>query len=301
MQVACGQVQRLARRQHDQVEQQRGEHARVAGVALGQLQRHPRLAGELAALLGEPHAGGLQRGHRTVEHRLRKGDPRGEQGAQARGVRLGRQQRDVRGQLGDVQRAQQREGLRDLAEADQRVELGERADQLGLVARVAVVAGGRVDGDAGGVLPREALGGLGRARVRLQAQRLVRREHLEQVRQVPRPLGGPVRTEQPLGVRADGVEQRRAPAVAADEVGGVTRVRTEPHLRLGVRRRRRLTAQLGDHGARTPGIRAHGVLQQLHDGSFSVSRQWSGGVGSTPQESSDALRRVRWCGLARPR
>ena len=189
----------------------------------------------------------------------------------------------------------------DLAEADQRVELGERADQLGLVARVAVVAGGRVDGDAGGVLPREALGGLGRARVRLQAQRLVRREHLEQVRQVPRPLGGPVRTEQPLGVRRHGVEQRRAPAVAADQVGGVTRVRTEPHLRLGVRRRRRLTAQLGDHGARPPGIGAHGVLQQLHDGSFSCLGSGRGGVGEDAAGVVGCAQAGSMVRVARPR
>jgi hypothetical protein len=59
------------------------------------------------------------------------------------------------------------------------MELGERADQLGFVVRVGVVAFWGVPRDPPGLLAGEPLGSLLRGRVSLQAQRILGGEHLE--------------------------------------------------------------------------------------------------------------------------
>ena len=255
MQVARRQVGRLAGLQRDPVEQQRGQHAGVARVALRQLQHGARLGPELAVIARQPHAPVLQGRHQRVQHRLRQRDPGGEQRAQPVRPRLARPAaRCARPARARPARAAA-DRPRRIPETDQRVELGERADQLGLVVGVAVVAVARVPRDAGRILAPEALAGLLEARVGLQRQRLVRGQHLEQERQRRVPAPAAHRPEQLFRRGGHGVQQRSAGAVGVHQLGRVRGVRAQPHLGLRVRRRNRIAEQLGDHGARAPRIR----------------------------------------------
>jgi hypothetical protein len=195
VQVPGGQVQRLARRQRDAVEQQRGQHTGVPRVALRELEHRACLDVELAPAAGQPDTAVLQRGYQRVEHRLGQGDPRGEERPEAVVVGLRGEQLGVPCQLRNLELAEQpHRGLRH-AEPDESVELGESADQLGLVVGVPVVAVCGVARDARGVLVCEARTRLLDARVRLKGEWLVGREHLEQERQRGVPVTAAVRAE----------------------------------------------------------------------------------------------------------
>ncbi|MCO5606194.1 hypothetical protein L7F22_060381 [Adiantum nelumboides] len=251
VQVAGRQVHRLPRGEGDPVEQQRGEDAGVAGVALGQVERGLRLAGPLlgGAALQQPDRTVLQGRDERVQHRLRQRDPGGEQRAQPVRARLAGEQLGVGGELGDVQGAEQLHRAGRLAEPDQRDELGQRADQLRLVVGVAVVAVRRVHRDPRGVLPLPALTGLLQARVGLQAQRLLGGQHLQQERQPPLPA---VAARAQRGDRVGGDELvQRAGAPGDRRRGG--RVRAQPQLRLGVR-----CAGSGDQGGAGRQAEVHG-------------------------------------------
>jgi hypothetical protein len=124
----------------------------------------------------------------------------------------------VAGQLRHREGAQQPHRGRRVAEADERVELGQRADQLGLVVGVLVVAVRRVAGEPGRLLAGESHFRLLEARVRLQRERFVRGQHLEQVRQRRLPALAALGPEQLLRVGAQRVEQRGAAPVRVDEV-----------------------------------------------------------------------------------
>ena len=184
-------VEALARRERHPVEQQRREHPGVAGVALAEVEQGPRLAGELAAGADVGDAAVEQRGHQLVDRPLGQRDPGGEHRAQAVAVGLGGEEAGVVLERAHVERLQQAHGRRGLPEPGEGVELGERAQQLGLGQRVGVVALGGRAGHARGLLAGPAGGRLLRRGVGLQAQRLLGGEHLEQVGQ---PVGPPLAT-----------------------------------------------------------------------------------------------------------
>jgi hypothetical protein len=182
MQVAGRQEDRLARLEHQPVEQQGGQHPTVTRVPLAQLEHGAALELELAVCLDMCDAGVQQIRQQRVDRRLRQRDPGGEQRPQALPVGLAGEQVDVSGQRRRLDRAQQLDGPGRLAEAGKRVELGERADQLRFGRRVRVVAVARLPRDAGPLLARVARRGLLGRRVCLHRQRLVGGEHLEQER-----------------------------------------------------------------------------------------------------------------------
>ena len=192
MQVSGGKVDALAGRQADPVQQHRSEHACITRVALPQLQGRLGLGGEFRCPRTKVVDGAVERrGHQDVERGLRRGDPRGEQRAQPVGVGLPGQQSDERVEIRDGERLQERDAAVDRTEAGQRLERTERDDQFGLVAAVAVVARRRRHRNAELVLAGEALPRLLCARVRLQRQRFVGRQHLGEERQrVAEPLAG---------------------------------------------------------------------------------------------------------------
>ncbi len=84
----------------------------------------------------------------------------------------------------------------------------QRHQQLGLVAGVAVVAHRRVERDAEPLLAPVTLGGLLGAGVRLQRQRLVGRQHLDQERQRVAESGAGRGAELAFGIGEHGLQQR---------------------------------------------------------------------------------------------
>ncbi len=273
MDVARGQVEGLAAAERHAVEEERRDDAGVSRVGRGQLPHGAHLGRELAAL---PVGGEAREQRDAVDEAAHLGSAAHEEGERvAQYVRLGareaRQHRADHGRVGvgprRVEREQQRECLPHLgerAEAAERVELvAEREDQLGLVQRVLVVPVRRVDRDAAVLLVAEAAARAVEVRVRLQRQRAVGREHLEEEREagaVARAEAPGERTERGRGVRVDplGQRPRAADRRRVDHAGGRAVVRPEPELRL--RAAGRLAAeQLGDGGAGTPGVVAWGV------------------------------------------
>jgi hypothetical protein len=155
------------------------------------------------------------------------------------------------------------------------MEFGQSADELGLGRRVRVVAVLGVTGDAGGLLAGVALGGLLGGRVGLQAQRLVGGQHLEQERQPAAPASGQRRPELTVRVGGEHVEQGPLVTVGFDQQRRPAGMRPHPQLGLGVRRRDGLSEQLGDRGARAPGVGTHRVVQQLHSSSLPHTAAWA--------------------------
>ncbi|SHT78955.1 Uncharacterised protein [Mycobacteroides abscessus subsp. abscessus] len=81
VQVPGRQVDPLPRFQRQPIQQQRGQHARVCGIALTQLQERAGLADEAHVIGGQiTHRPVEHRGHQHIQTRLGKGDPGGEQG-----------------------------------------------------------------------------------------------------------------------------------------------------------------------------------------------------------------------------
>ena len=108
--------------------------------------------------------------------------------------------------------------MRDLVdgpEALERHERRERAHELGLVVGVAVVPVGGFHRDALGVLALPAAAGLLVARVGLDRERLRRREHLQQERQLVSEVVADLAAEDADGVVLDGL-------VEGAEAGGAT-------------------------------------------------------------------------------
>src|SRR5690625_3856570 len=81
-----------------------------------------------------------------------------------------------------------------LPETRQRVELGQRTDQLGFRRGTRIVSMRGVARDSGNVLQPKPLRSLSRGRMSLKAQGFVHRQHLEQKRE---PATPPVRTSRP--------------------------------------------------------------------------------------------------------
>jgi hypothetical protein len=92
--------------------------------------------------------------------------------------------------------------------------------------------------------------------MRLQRQGLVGGEHLQQERQrvAEAPANG--RAELTLGIVAQRVEQRHL-ALVGLQPRRITRMRTEPQFRLGMRCGRRPSGEVGNRGPRTPCIGPH--------------------------------------------
>ena len=177
MEVAGTELDRLARIQAHQVEQQRRRHAGVAGVALGQAPTHAA-SGRLLAAAAETIGSMCTRPRYSAAERL------------GRPVLA-----EHRRQLAGAELTEQVERRVDRTDATERLELGQGAEQLRLRLGIRV---------APGCEPRPRL--LGR-RVRLQRQWLGRREHLEQVRQ----RSGDVRQRSTVGQRGRAVRMGAEP------------------------------------------------------------------------------------------
>jgi hypothetical protein len=114
---------------------------------------------------------------------------------QSIGIGLALEHHAVGREKGCVQLGEQLDGTERVPETRERVEVGQRADQLGFVVGVGVVAFRGVPGDSPSLLTEEALGSLLRRRVGLQAQWFFGGEHLEQERQSVAPAARAVRPE----------------------------------------------------------------------------------------------------------
>ena len=146
------------------------------------------------------------------------------------------------------------------AEAAQAVELGERADQFGLVVGVLVVAVAGVHGDAAALLVLVTLLRLLQVGVHLEGERGAGGEDLEEEGQPGAELRHGRGAQLALGVGLDDLDER-----AALGARGCPRVRAHPHLRL------RFAGRLGpqelrDRGGGAPGVGADGVVEAVHAG-----------------------------------
>ena len=135
----------------------------------------------------------------------------------------------------------------------QRLERTQRHEEFGFVAAVAVVARRRRHRDVQPVLAGEAVGSLFGTRMRLQREWFIGREHLGQERQRVAEAFPDGRTQLPLGVGLDHLEQRLL-AVVRLQPGRIARVRAEPQLRFGMRCRTWPLREFGNRGARTPRV-----------------------------------------------
>lgn len=233
------------------VEEHRGDDSGVARVVVGEA----RVRGVVAAEAG---AGGRGLGDRTG-HVLRVGaQHRREDLAQRRLLRVGAQQVDVRLEGVDVEGGEERGGLLGGAEAAQAVELGEGADQFGLVVGVLVVAVRGVDRDAPALLVLVALPCLFEVGVHLEGEGGTGCEEFQEERQAGAEPGDGGAAEFLRRVLGDDLVERTAPGAR-----GCAGVGAHPHLRL--RFAGRLHAeQPGDGGGGTPGVGADGVVEAVH-------------------------------------
>jgi hypothetical protein len=126
------------------------------------------------------------------------------------------------------------------------VERGERAQELGLVIAILVAARGGVECDPGGFLAIEAGARSFLVRVRLQRERLIGGQQLQQERQVGAELGVDVRTERAFGIGCDHLTQ----GAVTDNARGATRMGAHPELGF------RFAA-----GSRAPAKRSEGVTR----------------------------------------
>ncbi|CAM5708837.1 hypothetical protein SGRIM128S_09640 [Streptomyces griseomycini] len=185
-------------------------------------------------------------------------EDRGEDLAQGRLRGVGVQQVDVRLEGVHAEAVEEFGGAQRVAEAAQAVELGEGADQLGLVVGVLVVAVRGVEGDAAALLVRVALPGLVQVGVDLEGEGCAGGEELEEEGQARAELRDRRRAEFLLRVGVDDLGQ-----CAARGARGGSGVGAHPHLRL------RLAGRLGaeqprDGGDGTPGVGADGVVEAVH-------------------------------------
>ncbi len=123
----------------------------------------------------------------------------------------------------------------------------QRHQQLGFVAGVPVVAHRRVDRDAQPLLASVTLGGLLGAGMRLQRQRFVGRQHLEQERQRVAEPGASRGAELTFGVGDHRLQQRDF-AARLFQPRRIARVSAQPELGFGMRGGHGATSELRDGG-----------------------------------------------------
>ncbi len=257
MRDAGAEVEGLAGLEPDVVEEQGGEDAGVARVVVGD-------AGVGRVGAAEAVAGGRGLGDGAGHLLGVGGEDRGEDLAQGGVLGVGAQQVDVGLEGGDAEPVEEVGGLGGRAEAAQAVELGEGADQFGLVVGVLVVAVRGVEGDAAALLVLVTGPGLGEVGVDLEGERGAGGEELEEEGQPGAEPGHGGGAEFALGVGVDDVGEG-APAGA----GGGAGVGAHPHLRL--RFAGRLGPQQGrDRGGGSPGVGADGVVEAVHGLSLPV-------------------------------
>ena len=200
----------------------------------------------------------------------RQGQQAGDHLAQPLGVRPGPQRLDVRGRPpapGAASSDSSRSVCRDGPEPAQRLERGERADQLRLVVRVGVAALRRVGRHAARLLLGVAGPRLGQVRVRLQRQRPGGGDHLEQERQ-PRPEAVHHRRRQLAGrVGVDPVQQRPAGRAAGTARPGARPATAPPAARRSAGR----PSSSRDRGRRPPRVRPDRVVEPVDR----LRRSWS--------------------------
>ncbi len=233
----------LPRRDVDHPEEQRGDDARVPGVGGGQPSRPVQRTGVRAGL----HLVGVAGGRHLADQgrALVGGQPghRRERGAQGGpGIGTGQHRRDRR-QSRHVEEPDQPQRLGRVAEPAQRLDGGERDEQLGLVVGVLVGPVRCAVRDPEGLLGREPLASLLARRMGLDRQRLRRGEQLDHEGQV----GGDV-----------------GEAAAVGQPGRAVRVGTEPDLRPGLLRRDVQSEHRRQDRARAPGVVPDGTLQAQH-------------------------------------
>ena len=196
--------------------------------------------------------GAIQYGwHQPVDVGLGCGDPGGEQGTQAVGVRLIAKQFDERVEVGDRQRPQQFAGAGRVTETGQCLEFLQRHQQLGLVTGIAIVAQRGGHRDTQSFLTQISIDGLLGTWMGLQRQRLVGREHLDQERQHVTEPGAASGAELPLRIGGQR-DRQRCFAVLRFQPGRAARVCAEPKFGLWVSGRYRAPSEFGDSGARPP-------------------------------------------------
>ncbi len=143
VQIPGGKKDALPRLQTDAVEQQRGQHTGITGVALAEFQHRLDLGGEFLCPGADVVDRAIQhRRHQHIEVGLRRGDPGGEQSPQTVGVGLIREQVDERVEVRDRQCTHQLDRAGYRAKSGQGIELSQRHQQFGLVAAVTVIADG---------------------------------------------------------------------------------------------------------------------------------------------------------------
>ena len=168
MEVAGPEVDRVAGLEVHQLEQERAHDADVTGMDRREPHREGALADECASgttarrECGVDHARTLWGGHRH-ERAKRRGE--------AACVGRCAQGRERRLELGHRERVEEAERLLDAAKAGERLERSERAEELGLVRTVLVVAVRSVDRDAARIFVVEPRVRLLERRVRLKRER----------------------------------------------------------------------------------------------------------------------------------
>ena len=240
--------------QCDAVEQQCREHAGIAGIAFAEFEHGLGFGGECRFPRTEVVHRAVEHGrHQHVQVGLGRGDPGGEQRPQPVGLGLPGQQADEWVQVRDGERAHQLDAARDGPETGQRLERPQCHEEFRFVAAVAVVARRRRHRDVQPVLTGETVGSLFCTRMRLEREWFIGREHLGQKRQRVAEAFPDGRTQLPLRVGLDHLEQRLL-AMVRLQPGRITRMRAEPQLRFGMRRRTWPLSEFGNRGARTPRV-----------------------------------------------
>ena len=259
-----GHEHRLAGAEGDRVQQQRGDHAGVARVVLGQQRdglvdaRGGRVAG-----VGTSPAGLDDLLDRLGAGAHRGGDQGAERGAHAvGGGAAGEEGVEAVGEIG-AEPLQERGGAARGAEPAQRGEPGQRDQHLGLVVVVAVVAQRRLEREPGRGLRGEGLLGVLAIGVDLQGQRLVRRDDLQQVGQAGAEGALHAVAEHAARVRGDRGVEPGAGVLPGGEGGRGQRVRPVPGLGPGGAVGG--TAQeLGDRGGRSPVVVLDAAIELPH-------------------------------------
>ena len=297
VQVARGQEHRLARRQLQVVAHQRDDHARVAGVGLGE-RRRPAVGVDELRVVGGHEAGG-----RLGDRRPPAPCGACRESASSCGIAARRPPRASAAMVGLSS------GTWSLARQCSDSSTGRNPHSASKVVSASSSSGlwngslkvrvGVVVRDAGGLLGGEAGLGLLVRRVRLQRQRLLGGEDLHQERQpVAEPLADRAARAARSGSLLDRLVQRRAVGEHARLVG------MGAHPQLGVRAvgRDGLAQELGDDGPATPGVVPHGVAELPHRGQATADRRpavgrarraadrHSGSDGRSPRRAQTAAR-----------
>ncbi len=249
VQLARGKEERFAGRERHEVEIERAQHGDVARVVRHE-PRHP-----LPRAIGLAPARGLA-GGALQDRRLLLGVQRhepGEERAQGERRLLAGEAAQLRRDLGPCHRLEVAGDLVERPEALEGRERRQRADELGLVVGVAVVAARGVHGDALGVLSRPAAAGLVVAGVGLDRERLRGRQYLEEEGQLVAESVAHFGAEDPDRVVLDDTVEG-AEARGCHDPRRSLRVRADPQLGLGQCGRRGAAQEVGDRRPRPPSV-----------------------------------------------